>query len=47
MKHRVAGGLAALLLAVGGWQCGEALWIHAKAVLAQVPHQARLGANPR
>ena len=36
MKHRAAGGLAVLLLAIGGWQFGEAVWIHAKAVLAQV-----------
>ena len=25
-----------LLLAIGGWQFGEAIWIHAKAILAQV-----------
>ena len=36
MKHRASGGLAVLLLAIGGWQFGEAMWIHAKAVLAQV-----------
>ena len=36
MKHRAAGGLAVLLLAIGVWQFGEALWIHAKATLAQV-----------
>ena len=33
---RIIGTLAGLLLAVGGWQVGEAVWIHAKAGLAQV-----------
>lgn len=36
MTSRGACALAALLLAFGGWQVGEAAWIHAKAGLAQV-----------
>ena len=36
MKKKLAGVFAGLLLAIGGWQFGEAAWIHAKAVLAQI-----------
>ncbi len=31
----MASALAVLLLALGGWQFGEAIWIHGKALLAQ------------
>ncbi len=36
MTSRGACALAVLLLAFGGWQVGEAAWIHAKAGLAQI-----------
>jgi len=36
VKRRVVLGIAGLLFALGGWQAGAAIWIHAKAVLAQV-----------
>ena len=36
MIARTIAVLAGLLLAVGGWQVGAAVWIHAKAGLAQV-----------
>ncbi|MDH3703830.1 MAG: class GN sortase, partial [Alphaproteobacteria bacterium] len=35
MNSRRTGALAVLLLALGGWQFGEAIWIHGKALLAQ------------
>ncbi len=35
MRRGLARTLAALLLALGGWQVGEGVWIHAKAALAQ------------
>ncbi len=35
MSSRMASALAVLLLALGGWQFGEAIWIHGKALLAQ------------
>lgn len=36
MRHRIVYGIAGLLFALGGWQAGSAVWIHAKAALAQV-----------
>jgi sortase A len=36
VKRRLAYGIAGLLFALGGWQAGGAVWIHAKAQLAQV-----------
>jgi len=36
VKRRVLLGIAGLLFALGGWQVGAAVWIHAKAALAQV-----------
>jgi len=36
VKRRLAYGIAGLLFALGGWQAGAAVWIHAKAQLAQV-----------
>jgi sortase A len=36
VKRRVVLGIAGLLFALGGWQAGAAVWIHAKAALAQV-----------
>ncbi len=36
MKRRAILGIAGLLFALGGWQAGAAVWIHAKAALAQV-----------
>jgi len=36
VKRRVVLGIVGLLFALGGWQAGAAVWIHAKAALAQV-----------
>lgn len=36
MRRRILLGIAGLLFALGGWQAGGGVWIHAKAALAQV-----------